>query len=61
MSDSDELLDNPDRVKVLHTMEKEMRSWLRAERRRSGRSVSWMIENAVKQWRERIERGRKGE
>lgn len=47
-----------DRVKVLHTMTPELKQWLETEAEESGRSVSWLIENAVKQWQRRIEYGR---
>lgn len=46
------------RSKVLHTMTSEMKEWLEQEAEASGRSVSWLIENAVSQWRNRIEYGR---
>ncbi len=53
--------EDPERVKVLHTMTKELKDWLHQERRKTGRSVSFMIELALKQWRDRIEKRRKYE
>ena len=46
------------RVKLLHTVSEGMKDWLDSEKKRTGRSVSFMVELALKQWRERIERGR---
>jgi hypothetical protein len=46
------------RVKLLHTVSEGMKDWLDTEKKRTGRSVSFMVELALKQWRERIERGR---
>lgn len=46
------------RVKLLHTVGEGMKDWLDSEKKRTGRSVSFMVELALKQWRERIERGR---
>lgn len=56
--DSDELLKD-DRVQLLVRLDPALLKWLRSEKRRSGRSMSWMVENAVSQWRDRIEKGRK--
>jgi len=49
------------RVKLLHTVSEGMKDWLDSEKKRTGRSVSFMVELALKQWRERIERGRKND
>lgn len=49
------------RVKLLHTVSEDMKDWLEAEKKRTGRSVSFMVEVALKQWRDRIERGRKND
>jgi hypothetical protein len=49
------------RVQLMVRFEKDLLDWLKREKRRSGRSMSWMIENAVSQWRDRIEKGRKTE
>jgi hypothetical protein len=54
-----EEFEKKERVKVLHTMDLDLHKWLRSESRRSGRSVSFMIELAVTQWRDKLERGRK--
>ena len=51
--------ETPKRVKLFHTVPKELHEWLTLEKERSGRSMSWMVENAVKQWRDRLEKGRK--
>lgn len=59
-TDSDELLKD-DRVQLLVRLEPELLKWLKLEKRRSGRSMSWMVANAVSQWRDRIEKGRKTE
>jgi hypothetical protein len=56
---SDELLDELPKVQLLVRLDKELHRWLRAEKRRSGRSLSWMVEACVQQWKERIEKGRK--
>jgi hypothetical protein len=49
------------RVKLLHTVSEDMKEWLDSEKKRTGRSVSFMVEVALKQWRDRIERGRKND
>lgn len=49
------------RVKLLHTVSEDMKEWLESEKKRTGRSVSFMVEVALKQWRDRIERGRKND
>jgi hypothetical protein len=49
------------RVKLLHTVSDDMKHWLEGEKKRTGRSVSFMVELALKQWRDRIERGRKND
>ena len=49
------------RVKLLHTVAEDMKDWLEAEKKKTGRSVSFMVELALKQWRDRIERGRKND
>lgn len=49
------------RVKLLHTVSEGMKDWLEAEKKRTGRSVSFMVELALRQWRDRIERGRKND
>ncbi len=51
--------DNVQRVTVLHTMEVELKEWLEAEKKKTGRSVSFMIELALNQWRDRIMKRRK--
>ena len=48
----------PIRSKCLHTIDTELKDWLESESEDSGRSVSWLIENAVLQWRRRIEYSR---
>lgn len=53
--------DKEKRVKLLHTVSEDMKDWLEAEKRKTGRSVSFMVEVALKQWRDRIERGRKND
>ena len=58
--ESDELLKD-DREKLLVRVAPDLMKWLRSEKRRSGRSMSWMVENAVQQWKDRIEKGRKTE
>jgi len=58
--DSDELLKD-NRVQLLIRLDPVLLKWLRLEKRRSGRSMSWMVENAVQQWKDRIEKGRKTE
>lgn len=45
---------NEDRVKVLHTMTEDTKTWLESESQSSGRSVSWLIEHAVEMWRKRL-------
>lgn len=50
-----------ERVQLMVRFEKDLLEWLKREKRRSGRSMSWMIENAVNQWRDRLEKGRKTE
>lgn len=50
-----------ERVQLMVRFEKDLLDWLKREKRRSGRSMSWMIENAVNQWRDRLEKGRKTE
>jgi hypothetical protein len=47
------------RVKLLHTMDKDLKDWLDAERKKTGRSVSFMVELAVRQWQDRILKRRK--
>ena len=49
------------RVKLLHTVAEDMKDWLEAEKKKTGRSVSFMVELALKHWRDRIERGRKND
>jgi hypothetical protein len=49
------------RVKLLHTVSEGMKDWLESEKKRTGRSVSFMVELSLKQWRDRIERGRKND
>jgi hypothetical protein len=49
------------RAKLLHTVSEDMKHWLESEKKRTGRSVSFMVEVALKQWRDRIERGRKND
>ena len=51
--------EQPERVKVLHTMDRSLKDWVAAESKSSGRSESYLIENAVRQWKDRIEKGRK--
>lgn len=50
-----------ERVQLMVRFEKDLHEWLKREKRRSGRSMAWMIENAVNQWRDRLEKGRKTE
>jgi hypothetical protein len=57
--DSDELLDDAPKVQLLIRLDKDLHRWLRAEKRRSGRSLSWMAEYAIQQWKDRLEKGRK--
>lgn len=47
------------RVRFLNTMDVSLKEWLEEEKKRSGRSISWIIEHAVRQYRDRLERGRK--
>jgi len=56
---SDSVAENGQRVTVLHTMEVELKDWLEAEKKKTGRSVSFMIELALNQWRDRIVKRRK--
>jgi hypothetical protein len=49
------------RVSVLHTMNEETKRWLDAEKRKTGRTISFMIEEAVRQWKDRIEKRRKSD
>ena len=49
------------RVKLLHTVSEDMKLWLDEEKKRTGRSVSFMVEVALKQWRDKLERGRKND
>lgn len=46
------------KTKVLHTMEVELKDWLENEKKRTGTTVSFIIEKAVRQYRDRLERGR---
>ena len=55
----EEVPENVPRVSVLHTMNVETKKWLDAEKRKTGRTISFMIEQAVRQWKERIEKRRK--
>lgn len=57
----DEVDPEIERVQLMVRFEKDLLDWLKREKRRSGRSMSWMIENAVNQWRDRLEKGRKTE
>ncbi|NOU12023.1 MAG: ribbon-helix-helix protein, CopG family [Nitrospira sp.] len=49
------------RVKLLHTVSEDMKEWLEHEKKKTGRSVSFMVELALKQWRDKLERGRKND
>lgn len=49
-----------ERVQILVRLDRDTHDWLIKEKETSGRSLAWMIENAVTQWRQRIEKGRKG-
>lgn len=53
--------EEPEKVQILIRLDKDLHDWLKREKRSSGRSLSWMAENAVKQWKDRIEKGRKSE
>jgi Ribbon-helix-helix protein, copG family len=57
----DDVDSESERVQLMVRFEKDLLDWLKREKRRSGRSMSWMIENAVNQWRDRLEKGRKTE
>ena len=57
----DDVESESERVQLMVRFEKDLLDWLKREKRRSGRSMSWMIENAVNQWRDRLEKGRKTE
>jgi protease II len=48
-----------ERVKVLHTISRDLYNWLRDERRKTGRSVTHIVETALNQYRSKIEKGRK--
>jgi hypothetical protein len=50
-----------ERVQVLVRLDRDTHDWLLREKQTSGRSLAWMIENAVTQWRQRIEKGRKSD
>ena len=49
------------KTKVLHTMEVELKDWLESEKKRTGTTISFIIEKAVRQYRDRLERGRKND
>lgn len=51
----------PERVQLLVRLDKDLHAWLLREKTKSGRSMTWMVENALGQWRDRIEKGRKNE
>lgn len=48
----------PENVQILLRIDTELRDWLRSESRNSGRSMRWIVENAVRQYRNRLEKGR---
>jgi hypothetical protein len=49
------------KIKVLHTIDVELKEWLEAEKKRTGTTVGFIIEKAVRQYRDRLERGRKND
>lgn len=57
----DESEEKIERVQIMVRFEKDLHDWLKREKRRSGRSIAWIVENAVQQWKDRIEKGRKTE
>lgn len=56
---SDEVPKSGQRVNVLHSIDLELKEWLDSEKKKTGRSVSFMIELALNQWRDRIVKRRK--
>lgn len=43
---------------ILLRVDTEMKAWLDAEREASGRSLNWLVNHALKLWRDRLEKGR---
>lgn len=53
--DKDESAGRDCKVSVI--IEGELHSWLWRERRRRDRSIAWIVNQAIKQYKDRIERG----
>lgn len=45
-------------VQMLVRLDNDLRRWLRQEARESGRSMTWIVSNAIRQYRNKLERGR---
>ena len=50
-----------ERIQIQIRFDVDLHEWLKREKRKSGRAISWMVNNAVSQWRDRLEKGRKDE
>lgn len=61
MDDENEYDDDDirERIQIQIRLDVDVHKWLKREKRKSGRSMSWMVNSVVSQWRDRLEKGRK--
>ncbi len=53
------MVDEEKPVQVLVRIQPDLKSWLEEESKRSGRSMTWLVNHALNLWRDRLEKSRK--